>query len=164
MGPFELLDVVGLDVSLAIERSLYQEFRESGFAPAPLLEHLVTAGRLGRKTGHGFRDYAGALTTRWTRRAPIIATAAAAARSAAVGVAHPRRERSRRRVARAHVPGSSSAKSYRCPGCDQLIPAGTPHVVAWPAADFGSVEDRRHWHTPCWASRAHRRPGGRRRP
>ncbi|MBN9097405.1 MULTISPECIES: 3-hydroxybutyryl-CoA dehydrogenase [unclassified Pseudonocardia] len=58
MGPFELLDVVGLDVSLAIERSLYGEFREAGFAPAPLLEHLVTAGRLGRKTGHGFRDYA----------------------------------------------------------------------------------------------------------
>ncbi|MGI5125444.1 3-hydroxyacyl-CoA dehydrogenase family protein [Pseudonocardia sp. CA-107938] len=58
MGPFELLDVVGLDVSLAIERSLYREFRVSGFAPAPLLEHLVTAGRLGRKTGHGFRDYA----------------------------------------------------------------------------------------------------------
>ena len=57
MGPFELLDVVGLDVSLAIERSLYGEFREPGFAPAPLLEHLVTAGRLGRKTGHGFRDY-----------------------------------------------------------------------------------------------------------
>ncbi|GEL18962.1 3-hydroxyacyl-CoA dehydrogenase family protein [Pseudonocardia asaccharolytica] len=59
MGPFELLDVVGLDVSLAIERSLYQEFRQSGFAPAPLLEHLVTAGRLGRKVGHGFRDYNG---------------------------------------------------------------------------------------------------------
>lgn len=58
MGPFELLDVVGLDVSLAIQRSLYAEFRESGLAPAPLLEHLVTAGRLGRKTGHGFRDYA----------------------------------------------------------------------------------------------------------
>jgi 3-hydroxybutyryl-CoA dehydrogenase len=57
MGPFELLDVVGLDVSLAIERTLYQEFRLSGYAPAPLLEHLVTAGRLGRKTGHGFRDY-----------------------------------------------------------------------------------------------------------
>jgi len=57
MGPFELLDVVGLDVALAIERTLYREFRTSGFAPAPLLEHLVTAGRLGRKTGHGFRDY-----------------------------------------------------------------------------------------------------------
>jgi 3-hydroxybutyryl-CoA dehydrogenase len=58
MGPFELLDVVGLDVSLAIERELYTEFREPGFAPAPLLEHLVTAGYLGRKTGRGFRDYA----------------------------------------------------------------------------------------------------------
>ncbi|RBM16606.1 3-hydroxybutyryl-CoA dehydrogenase [Prauserella sp. PE36] len=57
MGPFELLDVVGLDVSLAIQRTLYNEFREAGFAPAPLLEHLVTAGRLGRKTGKGFRDY-----------------------------------------------------------------------------------------------------------
>jgi 3-hydroxybutyryl-CoA dehydrogenase len=58
MGPFELLDVVGNDVALAIERELYLEFREPGFAPAPLLEHLVTAGRLGRKTGKGFRDYA----------------------------------------------------------------------------------------------------------
>ncbi|GAA1972524.1 3-hydroxybutyryl-CoA dehydrogenase [Amycolatopsis minnesotensis] len=57
MGPFELLDVVGLDVSLAIERTLFDEFREEGFAPAPLLEHLVTAGRLGRKTGKGFHDY-----------------------------------------------------------------------------------------------------------
>jgi 3-hydroxybutyryl-CoA dehydrogenase len=57
MGPFELLDVVGLDVALAIERALYLEFREPGFAPAPLLEHLVTAGYLGRKTRKGFRDY-----------------------------------------------------------------------------------------------------------
>ncbi|MGI8577148.1 MAG: 3-hydroxyacyl-CoA dehydrogenase family protein [Nocardioidaceae bacterium] len=57
MGPFELLDVVGNDVALAIERTLFLEFREPGFAPAPLLEHLVTAGYLGRKTGRGFRDY-----------------------------------------------------------------------------------------------------------
>jgi 3-hydroxybutyryl-CoA dehydrogenase len=57
MGPFELLDVVGLDVALAIERELYAEFREPGFAPAPLLEHLVTAGYLGRKAGRGFRDH-----------------------------------------------------------------------------------------------------------
>ena len=57
MGPFELLDVVGLDVSLAIQRTLYLEFREPGFAPAPRLEHLVTAGYQGRKTGRGFRDY-----------------------------------------------------------------------------------------------------------
>jgi len=58
MGPFELLDVVGLDVSLAIERVLYLEFREPGFAPSPLLEHMVTAGYLGRKTRQGFRSYA----------------------------------------------------------------------------------------------------------
>jgi len=57
MGPFELLDVVGLDVSLAIQRTLYLEFREPGFAPAPRLEHLVTAGYLGRKAGRGFRSY-----------------------------------------------------------------------------------------------------------
>ncbi|WP_153502863.1 3-hydroxyacyl-CoA dehydrogenase family protein [Cumulibacter manganitolerans] len=57
MGPFELLDTVGLDVSLAIEQTLFREFREQGMAPAPLLEHLVTAGFLGRKTGKGFRDH-----------------------------------------------------------------------------------------------------------
>ena len=58
MGPFALLDVVGLDVSLAIQKTLYDEFREPGHAPAPMLEHLVKAGYLGRKTGRGFRDYA----------------------------------------------------------------------------------------------------------
>jgi 3-hydroxybutyryl-CoA dehydrogenase len=58
MGPFELLDVVGLDVSLAIERVLHREFRDPGLAPAPLLEHLVSAGCLGRKTGRGFRAHA----------------------------------------------------------------------------------------------------------
>ncbi len=57
MGPFELLDVVGLDVSLAIQRTLYLEFRERGWAPTPLLEQMVTAGYLGRKTGRGFRIY-----------------------------------------------------------------------------------------------------------
>ncbi|MGW9286221.1 3-hydroxyacyl-CoA dehydrogenase family protein, partial [Streptomyces diastaticus] len=58
MGPFELLDVVGLDVSLAIEQVLHQEFRDPGLAPAPLLEHLVAAGCLGRKSGRGFREHA----------------------------------------------------------------------------------------------------------
>ncbi|KMO97588.1 3-hydroxyacyl-CoA dehydrogenase family protein [Streptomyces roseus] len=58
MGPFELLDVVGLDVSLAIEKVLHKEFRDPGLAPSPLLEHLVAAGCLGRKTGRGFREYA----------------------------------------------------------------------------------------------------------
>ncbi|GAA3390134.1 3-hydroxyacyl-CoA dehydrogenase family protein [Cryptosporangium minutisporangium] len=58
MGPFALLDVVGLDVSLAIQKELHAEFHEPGFAPSPLLEHLVAAGYLGRKTKRGFRDYA----------------------------------------------------------------------------------------------------------
>ena len=57
MGPFQLLDIIGLDVSLAIQRELYHEAREPGLAPAPLLEHLVTAGYLGKKAGRGFRDY-----------------------------------------------------------------------------------------------------------
>jgi 3-hydroxybutyryl-CoA dehydrogenase len=57
MGPFQLLDVVGNDVSLAIQKELYAEFKEPGFTPAPLLERLVADGRLGRKTGRGFHDY-----------------------------------------------------------------------------------------------------------
>jgi 3-hydroxybutyryl-CoA dehydrogenase len=57
MGPFELLDIVGLDVALAIQTTLYREFREPGFAPAPMLEHLVTASYVGRKVGRGFRVY-----------------------------------------------------------------------------------------------------------
>ena len=57
MGPFALMDVVGLDVTLAIQRTLYSEFREPGHEPAPLLEYLVRAGYLGRKTGRGFRDH-----------------------------------------------------------------------------------------------------------
>ncbi len=60
MGPFALMDVVGLDVTLAIQRTLFDEFREPGDAPAPMLEHLVRAGYLGRKTGRGFRDYSSA--------------------------------------------------------------------------------------------------------
>ena len=57
MGPFELLDVVGNDVSLAIQQELYAEFKEPGFAPAALLEKVVADGHLGRKTRKGFHDY-----------------------------------------------------------------------------------------------------------
>lgn len=58
MGPFELLDVVGNDVSLAIQKELYGEFGEPGFEPAATLVAKVDAGELGRKTGKGFHDYA----------------------------------------------------------------------------------------------------------
>jgi hypothetical protein len=56
------------------------------------------------------------------------------------------------------VPGSAAVKDYRCPGCDQLIRAGTAHLVTWPAGECGSVADRRHWHAACWQARARRRP------
>lgn len=57
MGPFELLDLIGLDVSLAAQRSLYEAFGHERLQPAALLEKLVAAGDLGRKTGRGFYDY-----------------------------------------------------------------------------------------------------------
>ncbi len=58
MGPFALLDVVGNDVSLAIQEVLLAEFNDPGFTPAQSLQDVVAAGFLGRKTGRGFYDYA----------------------------------------------------------------------------------------------------------
>jgi len=57
MGPFALLDLVGLDTSLAILNALHAEFADPNFAPAPLLRRMVSAGQLGRKSGVGFYDY-----------------------------------------------------------------------------------------------------------
>ena len=57
MGPFALLDLVGLDTSLAILDALYDEFRDPNYAPVPLLRRLVASGQLGRKTKKGFYDY-----------------------------------------------------------------------------------------------------------
>jgi 3-hydroxybutyryl-CoA dehydrogenase len=57
MGPFELMDIIGLDVTYAVLTALHQEFRERRLAPAPLLEHMVRAGFLGRKTGRGFYEH-----------------------------------------------------------------------------------------------------------
>ncbi|WP_092601731.1 hypothetical protein [Actinopolyspora xinjiangensis] len=51
------------------------------------------------------------------------------------------------------VPASQAQKEYRCPGCDHEIRAGVSHVVAWPADEYGTVRDRRHWHTGCWNGR-----------
>src|SRR5690606_15612251 len=56
LAPFELLDVVGNDVSLAIQKELHAESKHAGVAAAPVLEHGVAAGRLGRKTKRGFHD------------------------------------------------------------------------------------------------------------
>ncbi len=57
------------------------------------------------------------------------------------------------------VTGAASTKAYRCPGCDQEIRPATPHVVAWPSEEGdGRLDDRRHWHTPCWTARDRRGP------
>jgi hypothetical protein len=60
------------------------------------------------------------------------------------------------------ISGAQAQKTYRCPGCDHEIRPGTPHVVAWPAEETGSVEERRHWHQGCWDSRGRRGPTARR--
>ncbi|MGE0216259.1 hypothetical protein [Mycolicibacterium sp.] len=56
------------------------------------------------------------------------------------------------------VAAARATKTYRCPGCDHEIRPGTAHLVVWPADGVGDVEDRRHWHAPCWTHRATRGP------
>jgi 3-hydroxybutyryl-CoA dehydrogenase len=57
MGPLHLADLIGLDTTMAVAESLYEEFKEPLYAPPPLLSRMVDAGLLGRKTGRGFYDY-----------------------------------------------------------------------------------------------------------
>ncbi|HZM40198.1 MAG TPA: 3-hydroxybutyryl-CoA dehydrogenase [Acidimicrobiales bacterium] len=57
MGPLHLTDLIGLDTTMAVAESLYEEFKEPLYAPPPLLSRMVDAGLLGRKTGRGFYDY-----------------------------------------------------------------------------------------------------------
>jgi 3-hydroxybutyryl-CoA dehydrogenase len=57
MGPFALLDFVGLDTTYYIANIMFEEYREKRFAPPPLLKQMVLAGRLGKKSGRGFYDY-----------------------------------------------------------------------------------------------------------
>ncbi len=57
MGPFTLLDFVGLDTTYYIANIMFEEYRETRFAPPPLLKKMVLAGRYGRKSGHGFYEY-----------------------------------------------------------------------------------------------------------
>jgi 3-hydroxybutyryl-CoA dehydrogenase len=59
MGPFELLDFVGLDTSHSVGEIMFDEYRERRVAPPPTLRKLVAAGHLGRKSGRGFYDYSG---------------------------------------------------------------------------------------------------------
>ena len=62
-----------------------------------------------------------------------------------------------------NVSGAGATRAYVCPGCSQQVVPGTAHVVAWQAEGLtgaqAALEERRHWHTPCWQRRARRRPG-----
>ena len=57
MGPFTLLDLVGLDTTMFVAEVMFDEYREPRYAPPPLLKRMVMAGQLGRKSGRGFYDY-----------------------------------------------------------------------------------------------------------
>jgi 3-hydroxybutyryl-CoA dehydrogenase len=57
LGTFQLLDIVGLDIHRAVSLSLYEQFKEPRFAPPPLVDRMISAGQLGRKTGEGFYTY-----------------------------------------------------------------------------------------------------------
>ncbi len=57
MGPFTLLDLVGLDTTMYVAEVMFEEFREPRYAPPPLLKRMVMAGHLGRKSGKGFYEY-----------------------------------------------------------------------------------------------------------
>jgi len=57
MGPLTLIDLIGVDTALRVGEAMYEEFRESRYAPPPLLRRMVAAGLLGRKAGRGFYDY-----------------------------------------------------------------------------------------------------------
>ncbi|GAA5083495.1 hypothetical protein HNP84_007756 [Thermocatellispora tengchongensis] len=54
--------------------------------------------------------------------------------------------------------GAGAARPYRCPGCDQVIRPGLPHIVSWPNW-AGGEQERRHWHTACWRKRLDRGHG-----
>jgi hypothetical protein len=63
------------------------------------------------------------------------------------------------------IPGGAAVKTYRCPGCEQEVWPGVPHLVVWPAdgtvgfdRSGGEAAHRRHWHTGCWRARDRRRP------
>jgi len=66
MGPFTLLDFVGLDTTYRIAEIMFEEYRETRYAPPPLLKRMVLAGLYGRKSGRGFYDY--------SRKPPVVAT------------------------------------------------------------------------------------------
>lgn len=77
------------------------------------------------------------------------------------GLAAPEVDYAGRRWAVRQVRGDLTAvHRYRCPGCDHEVGAAVAHTVVWPVDGMGGLDNRRHWHTPCWQARDRRRPRG----
>ena len=103
MGPFELMDLIGIDVNLEVARSFYRQRPEPRWEPHPIQERMVAAGRLGRKTERGFYEYGDARPAR--RPEPEVDRAAAAARAGPGGRAARQRGLLRRRRGRRRTAG-----------------------------------------------------------
>ncbi|HVS67268.1 MAG TPA: 3-hydroxybutyryl-CoA dehydrogenase [Mycobacteriales bacterium] len=107
MGPLTLMDLIGLDVSLDVMETMFEETRDQRYAPAPLLRRLVMAGELGRKTGRGYYRYDGGEATA-SLPAPDFATGTARSTATVVMVA-----------------SSASALHAAMPGIDLVEPDKT---------------------------------------
>ncbi len=90
MGPFELMDLIGLDVNLAVTKGVWDAyFNDPRYAPSVIQQELVAAGRLGRKSGRGFYDYSAGATATAPRDLPAAPRAAAVTIHGELGVAAP---------------------------------------------------------------------------
>jgi len=71
MGPFRLLDIVGLDIHREVSLRLYEQLRDTRFAPPPMVDQMIAAGDLGRKAGRGFYHLRGHAVVRFLSRLPF---------------------------------------------------------------------------------------------
>ena len=174
MGPFELLDVVGTDVVAGHRANALPGVPRAGLRPGAAARAPGHGGPPRPQDRHGFPRLRLRRTSPRSTVSPVPRRNLPSRRRRAaqpepeppgngrqLGASAERLEswRGEDWVVRA-MPGAPGAagKVYRCPGCDQLIPAGSAHVVVWPAVDR-EAGDRRHWHTSCWAARNRREPG-----
>ena len=139
MGPFELMDLIGLDVNFAVTKSVWEGFfHDPRYAPSVRQQELVAAGWLGRKTGRGFYDYA-----------PQAAKPAPRERASAAGAGEAHRSwRPRRRVAAGRAHRARPASPSSATRADSRFPAGALHIPgkaggAWLALTDGRTATSR---------------------
>jgi len=132
MGPFELMDLVGLDVNFAVTKSVWEAyFQDPRYAPSVLQHELVAAGLLGRKSGRGYYDYAADATK------PVPATEPPQPQPARIGIAGPLSAALRERVNAAGVAIDGPAQLVASDGRTATALAaesGAPDVVVYDLA------------------------------